>query len=63
MQFQKTSCSKNGYIIILVSYDDCFRPQNNIRSLHECEVHVLIEKSVPWVIVWHHEAHPSDAKL
>ena len=32
-----------------------------IRILHECEV--LIEKSVPRVTVWHHEAPPSDAKL
>ena len=33
-----------------------------IRMLHhECEV--LIEKSVPKVIVWQHEALPSDAKL
>ena len=32
-----------------------------IRILHECEV--LIEKSVPRVTVWHHEALPSDAKL
>ena len=30
-----------------------------ISILHECEV--LIEKSVPWVIVWHQEAPPSDA--
>ena len=33
----------------------------SIRILHECEV--LIEKSVPRVTVWHHEALPSDAKL
>ena len=32
----------------------------NIRILHECEE--LIEKSVPRVTVWHHEAPPSDAK-
>ena len=32
-----------------------------IRILHKCEV--LIEKSVPKVTVWHHEALPSDAKL
>ena len=32
-----------------------------IRILHECEV--LIEKSVPRVTVWHHEAPPCDAKL
>ena len=32
-----------------------------IRILHECEV--LIEKSVPRVTVWHHEALPGDAKL
>ena len=33
----------------------------NIKILHECEV--LIEKSVPRVTVWHHEALLSDAKL
>ena len=33
----------------------------NIRIFHEFEV--LIEKSVPRVTVWHHEAPPSDAKL
>ena len=32
-----------------------------IRILHKCEV--LIEKSVPRVTVWHHEAPLSDAKL
>ena len=32
-----------------------------IRILHECEV--LIEKSVPRVTAWHHEALPSDAEL
>ena len=32
-----------------------------IRILHELEV--LIEKSVPRVTVWHHEAPLSDAKL
>ena len=32
----------------------------NIRILHMCEVR--IEKSVPRVTVWHHEALPSDAK-
>ena len=36
-------------------------PRLIIRILHECEV--LIEKSVPRVTVWHHEAPPSDAKL
>ena len=32
----------------------------NIRICHECEV--WIDKSVPRVTVWHHEALPSDAK-
>ena len=35
--------------------------RDSIRILHVCEV--LIEKSVPRVAVWHHEAEPCDAKL
>ena len=38
-----------------------FSKSETIRIFHECEL--LLEKSVPRVAVWHHEALPSDAKL
>ena len=48
--------------LIQSNHDDTQKKERkNIRILLECGV--LIEKSVPRVTIWHHEAPPRDAKL